>query len=192
MIALERRGNRRLFLRLLLVTITSFVMTTLGTSLVVVRGDSMTPTLRAGEVALVPRYETWLHRLGIGTFRRGDIVFFRSPVDRNQRIIKRIVASPGDQVALVGGNLYIDGQLVHEPYLKNRIAVSSLPKTLVANGHVFVLGDNRGPLGSLDSRQFGQIAIRTLEGRVAVIVWPLFTLTNGKLRLNVRTLTSYE
>ena len=51
------------------VVITQFVATLVG-----VDGNSMLPGLRNRERVFVPKYETWLHKAGVGNFKRGDIV----------------------------------------------------------------------------------------------------------------------
>lgn len=145
-----------------------------------VSGDSMEPTLRHGDRALVPRYEVWLHRLGVGAFRRGDVVYFRAPGEEGPlcpllcpRLIKRIVALPGEVVAIRSGRVSIDGEPLAEPYLGEAWrGSSSLLPTRVPEGHVFLLGDNRGPLGSVDSRRFGPVPLEAIEGRAAWVVWP--------------------
>jgi len=56
------------------VVITQFAATAVG-----VDGISMMPNLRHHERIFVPKYETWLHKAGIGQFRRGDILIFKPP-----------------------------------------------------------------------------------------------------------------
>jgi hypothetical protein len=52
-----------------------------------------------------------------------------------------------------------------------------------------VLGDNRGPLGSRDSRVFGPVAAASVSGRAALVVWPpLRRDAEGSLVWNVRRL----
>jgi signal peptidase I len=80
---------------------------------------SMRPTLLEGDVVLVnrlaydlklPLTDVVLARLNEP--RRGDIVTFSSPVD-GTRLIKRLVALPGDTVAMHQGTLIINGQAAH-------------------------------------------------------------------------------
>ena len=54
-------------------------VTQFGVTLVGVDGASMMPNLRHHERLLIPKYETWLHKLGVGEFRRGDILVFKPP-----------------------------------------------------------------------------------------------------------------
>jgi signal peptidase I len=76
---------------------------------------SMRPTILEGDVVLVDRlaYDLKLPLSDIilvplGDPRRGDIATFSSPVD-GMRLIKRIVAIPGDTVELRGDTLFING-----------------------------------------------------------------------------------
>lgn len=163
---------------------------------VAISGDSMEPTLFDGERAVVPRYETWLQRLGLGAFGRGDVVYFPSPDQRAgavcpwfcSHLIKRIVAVGGQTVEIERGQLLVDGRAVNEEYLNGSWPGSfSLAEMPIPQGHVFLLGDNRGPYGSFDSRVFGPVPRRRLEGRAAWVVWPLFRRdSGGAWRWNVR------
>lgn len=76
---------------------------------------SMRPTLLEGDVVLVNRlaYDFKLPLSDIVIFKlgspqRGDVITFTSPVD-GVRLIKRLVAVPGDVVAIRGEVLYING-----------------------------------------------------------------------------------
>lgn len=198
--AAEGRARGRGWLRQLIealvvaVLVTTFLVTSVGIS-----GSSMTPSLHDGERVLVPRFETWLHRLGIGAFGRGDIVYFPSPRERGPlcpvfctHLIKRVVAIEGDTVAIRAGQLIVNGEALAEPYLGGAWRGSSeLPEQVVPPGHVFVLGDNRGPFGSVDSRAFGPVPTRELEGRAAAVIWPLLRRDDaGRWAWNPRRLAA--
>ena len=77
--------------------------------------ESMHPTLLDGDVVLVNRvaYDlkvplTDISIVRLGEPRRGDVVTFSSPTD-GTRLIKRLVAVPGDVIALRDDHLYING-----------------------------------------------------------------------------------
>ena len=197
----EGRGQARSLVRNLVESVlAAALLVTFVISGVAISGESMEPTLFDGERALVPRYETWLHRLGIGAFERGDIVYFPSPEQDPgavcpwfcTHLIKRIVAVGGDTVALRNGQLILNGVPVAEPYLQESWHGSfTMQQMVIPEGHVFVLGDNRGPYGSFDSRVFGPIPRARLEGRAAWVVWPLVRRDgSGDWHWNLRRLRS--
>jgi signal peptidase I len=84
-----------------------------------VPSQSMEPTILVGDRIFVNKlaydlkvpFTSW--RLAEwGGPERGDIVVFFSPVD-GQRLVKRVVALPGDEVALRDNHLFINGQAVN-------------------------------------------------------------------------------
>jgi signal peptidase I len=162
--------------------IVTFVLTTVGIS-----GRSMAPSLQNGERAVVWRFETWLHRAGIGSFKRGDIVYFPSPESKSPNwfpfrthLIKRIVAVEGDTVEMTNGQLLVNGQIVDETHLANTSRTAfTMPIQVVPKEHVFVLGDNRAPFGSVDSRRFGSVPEARVAGRAVLIIWPIFNKEPG-------------
>jgi signal peptidase I len=182
-----------LAIAILLVT---FVFTTVGIS-----GDSMVPTLMHGERAFVPKYETWLHRAGVGGFQHGDIVFFRPPegiytaatklpllgINIEQYFIKRIVATEGDRIRMEAGVVYVNDQALDQTFDLWQ-GSSSFSEQSIPEDHVFVLGDNRTPLGSVDSRQFGPVPTSSIAGRASHIIWPLTRRSDEGLRWNMRGL----
>lgn len=130
----------------------------------VVRGTSMEPALHDGDRLVVDRVS---HNLaGID---RGDVVVLRYPRDTAIDFVKRVVALPGDRVAMRAGILFVNGRIADDygciPDHEN------LRETEVPDGHFFVLGDNR-PI-SCDSREFGLVAEHLLKGTVRVRFWPL-------------------
>ncbi|WP_424950228.1 signal peptidase I [Deinococcus sp.] len=98
------------------VLITQFLGTVVG-----VDGVSMMPSLRHHERVFVPKYETWLHKVGIGNFHRGDILIFKPPVGTEVRsflnlwtyrpfLIKRLIGLPGDKIKITAGITYVNGK----------------------------------------------------------------------------------
>jgi signal peptidase I len=180
------------------VLVVAVVVVTFGATTVGIEGSSMEPSLHDGERAVVPRYETWLVRAGIGAWQRGDVVYFRAPGDRpasllerltgGPYLIKRVIALGGDVIEVRRGSLVVNGDAAAEPYLVGgNDGATSFGPTPVPEGHLYVMGDNRSPLGSRDSRVFGTVPVENVGGRAAWVVWPLVRRdASGALALNVR------
>lgn len=131
--------------------------------LITVLGPSMEPNLWEGEKVLVGKLE-----YGFDKPKRGDIVILKFP-DRKEDIIKRVIATEGETVGVSGGNVYIDGKKLDEPYIAEP-ANEDFPALTVPPDTVFVMGDNRN--NSHDSRDVGPIPLSKVLGRAYVIVWP--------------------
>jgi signal peptidase I len=128
---------------------------------------SMAPTLQAGDRVAVDTLAD-----GLAGLRRGDVVAFEDVERPGQVAIKRVVALPGDTVALRDGALLVNARRRPEPYLGAALAGRDFfGPVVVPVGHVFVLGDNRAR--SVDSRFSGPVPVRALLGRVVARWWPL-------------------
>ena len=129
-----------------------------------VESISMQPTLYAGNFVLVNRLA-----YRIGKPSRGDIIIFRYPPDPTQvPYIKRVIGLPGDTIHITDGKVYINGDLLVEPYLvttTNRGGDWTVP----ANS-LFVMGDNRN--NSSDSRSWGFVPLQNVIGKAEVVYWP--------------------
>jgi signal peptidase I len=111
--------------------------------------------------------------------RRGDIVVFKYPGDEQRDFLKRIVGVPGDEIALRGEQVYVNGRLLEEPYVQAGAAPSPTAAScgyaygcqplLVPADSFFVLGDNRER--SVDSRYWGFVKREKIVGRALVIYW---------------------
>lgn len=132
-----------------------------------VDGRSMFPTYEDRERLIVSR----AHYL-VTDIRRGDVIVFNS-VERpdDEMLIKRVVGLPGDTLEFRSSELYINGQLVPEPYIKECLSRCSDRTWEVPEDSYFVMGDNRD--GSRDSRVFGTVPISNVVGRVIFRYWPL-------------------
>jgi signal peptidase I len=157
---------------------------------------SMVPQLQVHDRIVVSKLSYRLHDP-----RRGDIVVFDCPPGadcterlprhdilpvrllrdigegvgllqpRRDEFIKRVIGLPGETVQGKGGDVYIDGRRLVEPYLPAGVRTSDFPATRVEDGTLWVMGDNRG--NSEDSRRFGAIRRTTVVGRTVFRVWPL-------------------
>ena len=128
--------------------------------------ESMVPTLRVGDRVLVNKF---IYRFTDP--ERGDIVVFESVEGGGEDLIKRVVGVPGDEISVRGGRLLVNGEPQKEPYVNKKYPDrSSSAPTTVPEGHVFVMGDNRA--NSRDSRYFGPVPERKIEGEAFLRFWP--------------------
>jgi signal peptidase I len=113
-----------------------------------VEGKAMGPTLHDNQTVWV---DTGTYR--VRTPRRGDIVVFRAvPAGQPDRyFIKRIIALPGEMVAVRHQAVYINGHPLREPYVREQ-AMYTFPARRVPPNRYFVLGDNRN--NSFDSSKW--------------------------------------
>ncbi len=136
---------------------------------------SMEPTLKINDRIIVDKLSYHLHPV-----HRGDIVVFRRPPADSaggpqiKDLVKRVVGLPGETISAHGGNVYINGKILKEPYLPRGTHTYGIPKQVIPKGEYFVMGDNRSD--SYDSRRFGPIPGSLIIGRVMFRFWPLSRL----------------
>jgi len=129
-----------------------------------VQRGSMTPTLRDGEQIILTK---------VGGIGRGDIVAFHLG---NQTLLKRVIATAGESVIIdTNGAVYVDGELLDEPYLRDRsIGECDIDFPYqVPDKQFFVMGDNRA--ASMDSRlsDIGTVHRDVIIGKTIIRIWPL-------------------
>lgn len=136
-----------------------------------VKGHSMQPTLQDKEWLFIDKF-SYL----IGSPDRGDIVILKDPEQQlgfRQYLVKRIVGLPGDRVEIRAQRLYINGEPLDEPYTDTPILDGDFGPYEVPEGHYFVMGDNRRPLASTDSRSFSAVPEKLIKGKARFVLWPL-------------------
>jgi signal peptidase I len=72
----------------------------------------MAPTLLVGDSIMVNK-AVYLSRVPA----RGDIVVLAYPLDERRSFIERIVALPGEEILIRGHQVYVNGEVLHEPLL---------------------------------------------------------------------------
>lgn len=128
----------------------------------IVHGDSMCPSITDG--ARVLSVEA-----GSREIRRGDIVSINLIFVPGQQgnALKRVVALPGEHIRIEGNQVFINGEILAEPYAwYQETSYIVMEQRLQANQY-FVMGDNR--LGSTDSRKVGPVSRDVIE-RVVIRV----------------------
>ena len=142
----------------------------------VVRGHSMDPTLHDGQNVLLLRTK-WNPMLQV---KRGDIVV----ADMGSRkIIKRVIACPGDTMEIRGGQIYLNGRVLHEPYICEAMEQEDLPAVTLGEDQFFLMGDNRNR--SADSRMFGTFSTQSLYGVLYLNQQPLLWTVCALLVLSI-------
>lgn len=153
----------------------------------VVDGDSMLPTLNGGVSGDTSDGDTLILNK-VKDPERGDIiVFYYDWGDTSSfsphHLVKRVIALPGDRVEIKDGELYLNGVLRNESYIKEAMrswldqngGIHSSLSLTVPDGCVFAMGDNRN--NSTDSRVIGCVPMDKIVG-----VCFLILSENGKLR----------
>lgn len=128
-----------------------------------VDGFSMRPTLEDGEFLLVNKLSYFF-----GDVKRGDIIVFHFPLNPEEELIKRVIGLPGDHIVVQNNQVFVNDQLLNEPYIAQ--APLYYGDWVVAEDHLFVLGDNRN--NSNDSKDWGMLPEENVVGKAVLIYWP--------------------
>ncbi|HET9478451.1 MAG TPA: signal peptidase I [Pyrinomonadaceae bacterium] len=138
-----------------------------------VEGTSMLPRLHDGERIFVNKLIYYDEYRWAPKVERGDIVVFWYPEDPSKSYIKRVIGLPGDTVEIHEGVVRVNGQVMEESYLDQRLNVShrTIEAVRVRANYYFVMGDNRD--NSSDSRIWGLVPKKYIYGKALFRYWPL-------------------
>lgn len=138
-----------------------------------VNGHSMDPTFENGEYVL-----TNLISLRLSDLKRGDIIVFHAPPDKEKDYIKRIIGLPGDRIKVLGGEVYLNGAKLDQlsfldagVYTNGGSFLGEGDEVIVPEGQYFTMGDNRE--FSSDSREWGFVTQDKIIGKSFFVYWPL-------------------
>ncbi len=147
--------------------------------------QSMVPSLLVGDHLLVNKF---IYGVKIPLIRkmlipvsepgRGDIIVFEYPEDRSKDFIKRVIGIGGDKIEIKNKEIFINDRpykdvfgVYTDPVIYPAIVQKrdNFGPVTVPKGSLFVMGDNRDY--SLDSRFWGFVELRDVEGKALIIYW---------------------
>lgn len=149
---------------LIVVAAIAVLLSTLVLPVIQVSGDSMEPSLHNGDIIV-------LHK--VQKFQGGQLCCVSW---QNKLLLKRVIGLSGDDITIdEEGNVYVNDELLDEPYAQNK-CLGECDITFpyhVPEGKLFVLGDRRDT--SIDSRSsaIGCVDKEQIIGQVLFKIWPL-------------------
>ena len=155
-----------LLIAIIAICVPLIVPKTMGYQLNTADSGSMEPAVPTGSLVFIKYVKP-------GDIETGDIIAFYY---NNKVLIKRVIGLPGEWVNIDGsGNVYINGELLEEPYITDR-PLGDCSITLpyqVPDGRYFVLGDHRSTSRDSRSTLVGPVSEEQIMGRVTLRIWPL-------------------
>lgn len=149
-------------------------------------GTSMVPNLHDADYLIISKlgYTQALIQRTLGQDKpyipaRGEIVVFRFPRDPSRVFVKRVIGLPGDRVVVKNGTVTVynaehkDGFNPDTSYETKETTTLIDTDEVVQKGNVFVMGDNRSPNGSYDSREWGELPSTYIIGNAVLRLLPL-------------------
>ena len=170
----KKRSMFKTFLTLLIMVAVIFVGSWLLREFVFsayeIPSGSMEKTIMTGDMVFAEKVTK-----NFAKPQKGDIVTFEDPLNPGRILIKRIVATEGQEVDIKGNSIYVDGEELDEDYVRGlpttalKSSKLTYPYTVPSNCS-WVMGDNR--TNSQDSRYYGAISNDTIYGKALFVYWP--------------------
>ena len=150
---------------LAVVVVFTFVIRLIG-----VDGRSMVPTLQNGDRLLV------LNSMLYNDYKYGDIVVLRKESFLRDPIVKRVIATEGQEVDIdfSAGAVFVDGELLEEDYINDYTYLeegTEFPLT-VPEGSIFVMGDNRNHSSDSRDSRLGTVDTRYVISKAVLLQVP--------------------
>ncbi|MFD2044765.1 signal peptidase I [Ornithinibacillus salinisoli] len=129
----------------------------------VIAGNSMNPTLEENDVLLMSGF--------FYDIERNDVIVYRD--ENGFDVIKRVIGMPNETIEIRDGIVFVNGIPMDESFVMG--TPNDLEVTEVSENTYFLIGDNRQPGASLDSRdsEVGTIAEEQIKGEIVLSVFPL-------------------
>jgi signal peptidase I len=155
----------------------------------IVDGESMLPNYENNEYLLADKLSYIIHEP-----KRGDVVVFKYPKNRNLNFIKRIIGLPGERVEIKNNKVIVfnsdnpNGFTLKEDYIPTDFKTTS-PDTAIFDKNLneneyFVLGDNRE--NSSDSRSWGVLPKMDIAGKSWLTIAKLGSYKYGLPKIEIK------
>lgn len=139
-------------------------------------GNSMEPELRDGQSVLVNKLVyKWIEP------KRFDLVVFRYLYKDDEYYLKRVIGLPGETVQIMGGEIYIDGEKLKDPFADTPILRAKRAEKPITLGEdeYFVMGDNRNYSSDSRDSDVGNVKMEQIMGKAFLKLWPVDRIFNG-------------
>ena len=137
----------------------------------IVKESSMQPTLHANNYIFLSK-QAYL----FSEPQRGDIVVFHTDLttdDGHEKLlIKRVIGLPGDKITISDGEVYINDDMLEEPYINGDETKGSIDGQTISDNEVFVMGDNRGVSSDSRDPRIGTVPINLIVGKAVFRLYP--------------------
>lgn len=184
------KASRELPVLILIAIVIAFLLRSFVVQVFYIPSSSMDPTLQVNDRIAVEKLSYRFRDV-----QHGDVVVFDSgtPVAEEpapfvvrtirsfgqilgvvptsaRDYVKRVIAISGDELQIVDGVVFLNGDELDEPYVVYRDGDNFGP-IVVPDGRLFFLGDNR-PNSADSRRSLGAIEADRVVGRAAAVIWP--------------------
>ena len=138
-----------------------------------IRGSSMEPDFHNNDYLIVDEIS-----YKFTNPKRGDVIVFKYPNNPSQRYIKRIIGLPGETIKIKDGHILITHgseifTLDERSYSVPNVKTLGNQQVDIDSDSYFVLGDNRKPSASYDSRSWGLLPKENIIGKAVLRLWPV-------------------
>ncbi len=144
----------------------------------IVSGESMYPTLNDRDYLILNRLS-----YKFGEIERGDIIVFKTNLKQDngkeKDLIKRVIAIPGDHLVIENSKVYINDELIDEPYIHNAYTSGDIDIVIPEN-KIFAMGDNRENSKDSRSEDVGLVDENDILGEVMVRLLPISNIGTVK------------
>lgn len=164
------RGKFVSLLRYFLFLFALYLFFTFGIGVIQVSGYSMEPSLKDGSFLLTNKFASNYKNASFG-----DVVVIKEEL-KEFFIVKRVIGVPGDTISIKNGKVFVNDLSLPEVYALG--VPNDMDPVTVPQDHIFVLGDNRTPGESLDSRDssIGPIPNSSVKGYPLVSLFPFYKI----------------
>ncbi|KKQ95271.1 MAG: Signal peptidase I [candidate division CPR2 bacterium GW2011_GWC1_39_9] len=159
-------------------------------------GSSMEPSFQSNDYLIIDEFTYHIRQP-----RRGEVIVLKHPepecdafLKQNffaklfakepcRNYIKRIIGVPGDAVKVEGGNVYVKSKgtgdfiMLNENYIDSQLKGQTLGNQVreLQDDEFYVIGDNREPGGSSDSREWGILKRDHIVGKTWLRLLPKYS-----------------